>query len=156
MIEVEGGEGGRDGSSSGLGGRRGRLHVPSRFDNNSLYNSLSLATSDPSWVISGPIKSFELQLVLIQLLGQPEIRSSNLIMRNQQSIHYGMFAYPRLYCSRYHKPDFYWIHWTIHPSTINLDRVSDGSNDYSRISLAIGCYMFPEKKPVSRFKKKIT
>jgi hypothetical protein len=54
MIEVEGGEGGRDGSSSGLGGRRGRLHVPSRFDNNSLYNSLSLATSDPSWVISAP------------------------------------------------------------------------------------------------------
>jgi hypothetical protein len=50
MIEVEGGEGGRDGSSSGLGGRRGRLHVPSRFDNSSLYNSLSLAASDPSWV----------------------------------------------------------------------------------------------------------
>jgi len=71
---------------------------------------------------------------------------SILIGSSQRLKHYGPPASSRSYCWRACKPDFYQIHQTIQPPSINPDRISDGSKDRPHISPSTGYYRSPENK----------
>jgi len=82
--------------------------------------------------------------IVVSRLKTPLTGCSILMESSQRLRHYGPIIIYQPSCWRARRPDFYRVHQTIRPPSINLDRNLVGSKDRPHISLSTGYYRSPD------------